>query len=72
MTLSPNPSSMNNLAHCFLAVGVEKTAQQSLDENEDLEVLLMSEDEVKSLLHEGGICQALMVAPLYKFFSQKE
>ena len=72
MTLSPNPSSMNNLAHCFLAVGVEKTAQQSLDENEDLEVLLMSEDEVKALLHEGGICQALMVAPLYKYFSQKE
>ena len=72
MTLSPNPSSMNNLAHCFLAVGVEKTTQQSLDENEDLEVLLMSEDEEKALLHEGGICQALMVAPLYKYFSQKE
>lgn len=71
MTLSPNPSSMNNLAHCFLAVGVEKTAEQSLDENEELEVVLMSEDEVRELLVNGGICQALMVAPLYKYFSNK-
>ena len=71
MTLSPNPGSMSNLAHCFLAVGVEKTAQQSLDENEELEVLLMSEDDVRSLLKDGGICQALMVAPLYKYFSNK-
>lgn len=69
MTLSPNPGSMTNSAHCFLAVGVEKRAEQSLDENEDLTVLLMSESEVKALLENGGICQALMVAPLYRYFS---
>ena len=72
MTLSPNPGSMTNLSHCFLAVGVEKTAEQSLDENEELEVQLMSEGEVRTLLENGGICQALMVAPLYKYFSNKE
>lgn len=72
MELSPNPGSMTNLSHCFLAVGVEKTAEQSLDENEELEVLLMSEGEVRRLLENGGICQALMVAPLYKYFSNKE
>lgn len=71
MTLSPNPSSMSNLAHCYLAVGVKKTARQSLDENEELEVMLMSEKAVKSLLEDGGICQALMVAPLYKYFMSK-
>lgn len=72
MTLSPNPGAMTNLSHTFLAVGVEKRALQSLDENEELEVILMSENEVKALLEKGGICQALMVAPLYKYFSQKE
>lgn len=69
MSLSPNPGAMTNLSHCFLAVGVEKTAEQSLDENEDLTVHLMSETEVKSLLKENKICQALMVAALYKYFN---
>lgn len=71
MALSPNPGSMNNLSHCYLATGVEKTAEQSLDENEELEVMLMSESEVRSLLENGGICQALMVATLYKYFINK-
>lgn len=72
MTLSPNPGSMSNMAHCFLALGVEKTSEQSLDENEELTVHLMSKNEVKSLLDNGGICQALMVAPLYRYFSSIE
>ena len=72
MTISPNPSSMTNLAHCFLAVGVEKIAEQSLDDTEELTVHLMSESEVKMLLENGEIAQALMIAPLYKYFSNKK
>lgn len=69
MTIAPNPGSMNNLAHCFLAVGVEKIASPSLDATEELTVHLKSEEEVKALLDNEQICQALMVAPLYKYFS---
>lgn len=68
MTIAPNPGSMNNLTHCYLAVGVEKIATPSLDETEELRVMLKSREEVKQLLTEGKICQALMVAPLYKYF----
>lgn len=72
MTIAPNPSSMNNWTHCFLAVGVEKIANQSLDATEELTVHLMSEAEVKSLLENDQIYQALMVAPLYKYFHLKK
>lgn len=72
MAIAPNPGSQNNLTHCFLAVGVEKIAEQSLDDTEELTVHLMSEAEVKSLLENNRICQALMVAPLWKYFSDKK
>lgn len=71
MTIAPNPGSMSNLTYCFLAVGVEKISNQSLDETEELTVHLMSEIEVKSLLENGQIYQSLMVAPLYKYFNHK-
>lgn len=72
MTIAPNPGSMNNQTHCFLAVGVEKIANQSLDATEDLTVHLMSREDVKALLDNNMIHQALMVAPLYKYFTISE
>lgn len=71
MTIAPNPGTMSNLTHCFLAVGVEKISDQSLDDTEELTVHLMSEAEIKSLLDNEQICQSLMVAPLYKYFSRR-
>lgn len=70
MTISANPGSMSNLTHCYLAVGVEKVADQSLDATEDLTVHLMSREDVKALLDNDQLCQALMIAPLYKYFSR--
>ncbi|MBR5275597.1 MAG: NUDIX hydrolase [Bacteroidaceae bacterium] len=69
MTIAPNPGSMNNLTHCFLAVGVEKISNQSLDDTEELTVHLMSKKQIKQLLDNDQICQSLMVAPLYKYFN---
>ena len=72
MELSPNPSAMSNTTHCFLAIGVEKIAEQHLDETEELSVLFMTKEEVKRMLKENQICQALMVAPLYKYIYAAE
>ena len=69
MQLSANSSTMTNLTHCFLAEGVEKTALQNLDASEDLEVYVFSQEEVKQKLQQGDFVQALMVAPLWKYFS---
>ena len=70
MTLSPNPATSNNLAHSFLAVGVTKVAGQKLDATEDIDVYLKKPEFVKQLLEENQILQALMAAPLWKYFSQ--
>lgn len=68
MKLYPNPGLMNNVCHCFLARGVEKTAGQHLDDTEDLEVFTATEQEVKNMLESGRFMQAMMAAPLWKYF----
>lgn len=71
MTLSPNPSTSNNLTHSFLAVGVEKVSDQHLDATEDISVYLLDPAYVRELLVNNQILQALMAAPLWKFFSSE-
>ncbi len=71
MTLSPNPATCTNLAHSFLAVGVKKTSEQHLDATEDIDVYLKSASFVRQLLEENQILQALMAAPLWKYFNEK-
>jgi ADP-ribose pyrophosphatase len=57
--VSPNPSTNNNWMHMFLATGGIKVKEQELDHNEEIEVLLMDVEEVRSLLAENKIVQAL-------------
>ena len=71
MELSANPSTMNNLAHCFLARGVEKVSEQHLDPTEDLSVHLLTREEVLNLLRNNEMMQSLMVAPLLKYLSKE-
>lgn len=70
MTIGQNPSICDNLTHCFLAQGVERTAEQNLDQSEDIEIVLMTPHEVYDLLNKNQMLQALMAAPLWKYFSQ--
>jgi len=60
--ISPNPSTNNNLLHMFLATGGRKTAEQQLDPNEEIEVVLLSIEELKQLLRENKIVQAMHVS----------
>ena len=69
MVIGQNPSICNNITHCFVASGVECVGSQQLDESEDIEVLLMSRDEVLGLLNRNEMLQALMAAPLWKHFA---
>ena len=58
---SANPSTNNNLMHMFLARGGKKIADQALDHNEEIEVMLYSIEEVKQLLKEQKIIQSMHV-----------
>lgn len=69
MTISMNPGSANNLTHCFLAEGVELQSVQHLDETEDVVVRLLTREQLLDLMKSGDLKQALMLAPLWKYFA---
>src|SRR5580658_3516678 len=48
-----NPSTNSNWAHLYLATGGELVQQQALDHNEEIEVYLVSLEELKYLLREN-------------------
>ena len=71
MQISPNPSTHTNITYCFLATDVEKISEQQLEDTENLTVHLLSLQEVKELLQQGSIRQALMAAPLWKYMAER-
>lgn len=60
--ISPNPSTNTNVLHMFLAKGGKQVASQKLDENEEIEVVLLSIGELKQLLRENKIIQSMHVS----------
>ncbi len=71
MVISGNTSTTDNLTYSFIARGVKKLSGQHLDATEDIQVLLMSEQEVYDLLLADEMKQSLMAAPLWKYFALK-
>lgn len=71
MTVSGNTSTTNNLSHCFVAVGVQKVSDQHLDRTEDIEVCLLSREQVLDLLLSDQVKQSLMAAPLWRYFAEQ-
>jgi len=61
---SANPSTNNNWMHMYLATGGKKVKEQELDHNEDIEVKLVSLDELKQLLRDNQIVQSMHVTAI--------
>ena len=70
MTVSPNSSTMDNYCHCFYAKGVRQVSGQHLDATEDIHVFLCPQDEVLRMLRQGEFLQAMMIAPLWRYFTE--
>lgn len=68
--ISSNPSTNNNLMHMYLARQGVKSGSQSLDENEELEVELYSIDDVRKLVKENRIIQAMHISCLVYAFEK--
>ena len=64
-TVYANPSTANNKTFCFLTTGGVKVQEQALDEHEELIVEQYTIDEVKQLLAENKIAQALHCTALF-------
>ena len=71
MTVSGNSSTTDNLSHCYVAEGVRKISGQHLDSTEDLEIVLLDTAQVKDLMVNDQIKQALMATPLWRYFSEQ-
>ena len=69
MVVSPNPSIMNNLCYCFLARGVRLTSPTHFDKTEDIESFLRTKQQTYEMLLQGEFKQAMMAAPLWKYFT---
>ena len=69
MTIGQNPSTCNNLTHCFIATGVKKIQDQQLDRTEDIDVVLLTREQVLEMLNSDTLKQALMLAPLWRYFA---
>ena len=61
----PNPATANNITFTYLMLGGIKTHEQHLDEHEILEVEEYSIEDVKKLLNDNKIAQALHCTALF-------
>lgn len=69
---APNPAAQTNRNYTFLAKGVKKISSQHLERTEDIDVIVLSRDEVKKVLKEGKMMQGIMQAPLWRMFYEEE
>lgn len=68
--ISANPSTNANLMHMFLAKGGKKVSEQHLDPNEEIKLSLYTLDEVREMLKQNQIVQAMHVTCLMYAFSK--
>ncbi|MEO8406740.1 MAG: NUDIX hydrolase [Chitinophagaceae bacterium] len=59
--ISANPSTNSNLMHMFLAKGGKKVSAQHLDANEEIDVELVSIEDLKKMLKDHSLLQAMHV-----------
>lgn len=71
MVLSANPTTHTNLTYTFLATDVEPLSAQHPEASEDIRIHLFTLDEVRRLLEENRIVQALMAAPLWRYVAEQ-
>ncbi|RYY29723.1 MAG: NUDIX hydrolase [Chitinophagaceae bacterium] len=62
---SANPSTNNNWMHMYLATGGRKVQGQELDDNEDIEVHLVTMEQLKEMLHTNQLTQSMHVTTIF-------
>jgi len=70
MVLSANPATPTTHTYTFLATGVQPLSTQHLEASEDIRIHLFTFEEVRRLLEENCIPQALMAAPLWRYVAE--
>ena len=68
--VSANPGLLTGYTHLYLARGGKKVASQSLDHNEEIELLQIPFEEVRTMFLNNEIVQALHVSCLFYAFNK--
>ena len=63
-----NPGVLNNYTYLFLALGGKKTANQSLDDNEEIEIILKPIEEAMAMLMHNEIKQSMHALCMFYAF----
>jgi ADP-ribose pyrophosphatase YjhB (NUDIX family) len=63
-----NPGVLDNFTYLFLATGGKKIAEQSLDANEEIHIILKPVEEARALLQENKIVQAMHALCMFYAF----
>ena len=67
--LSPNPANHSNYIYSYLAMDVKLTNNQNLDYSEDIDFVAIPIHEVKRMLKNNEIIQAMHVSALFYVFN---
>ena len=68
--IAANPGVLNNYTYLFLAEGGKLTATQQLDSNEHIDVTFLSIADIRKMLTENAIKQALHTTCLFYAFAK--
>ena len=55
----------------FVANGVTYEQKPELERTEDIKIHLLSEQDLKQLIHDDRIAEAVMQVPLWRYFGNK-
>lgn len=69
-SVHPNPAFLNNRCHTFLAKGVSPAREQEQDEKEDIGVVVRPLEQIPTLIRDGEITHALVLAAFYRFYME--
>lgn len=67
MTSAPNPAAMTNVCYTYIAHGVKKMAVHNLEKTEDIDVCILTREELLEVMNKGLISQGDMLAPLWRW-----
>lgn len=67
---TPNPAAMTNTNYTFLACGVKYSGERHLERTEDINISLVSYEELKRIVRTNEIKQGQMLAPLWKYIAE--
>lgn len=69
---APNPSNMTSICYTFLAMNVDIINKTQLEESEDLEICLLTKNEIINILNDCSIIEGVHQASLWKYIYEDQ